>query len=68
MQGASGSQTITYVVGGTNTGSAVFALNLKRSVDYEETWKRSVWSSTYNAAQTAYYTNQSKVRAKIAAL
>jgi hypothetical protein len=68
MQGAFGPQVITYVVGNTNKGAANFALNLQLTEDYKQTWKRTVWSSLYNAAQTAYYTNQSKMQAKITAL
>jgi hypothetical protein len=68
LVGASGEQTISYIVGNTNVGSAWFTLHLALTDEYINNWKATVWKSLYNAAQTNFYARQARIQQQISDL
>jgi hypothetical protein len=65
MQGAEGSQTISYSVTNCGVGTAVFTITQVPTSQTMQQWVASVWSSLYNAAQSAYYTKQQAINVQI---
>ena len=68
MAGASGDQTIAYIVGNTNVGIVRFILHLKLTDANWNTWAQGIYNTLFDAAQTAYYAEQARYQSRIATL
>lgn len=68
MQGATGQVTITCVFQYANPAIVSFNVHTSPTADAIEAWRASVYSNLYNAAQTAFYTQQQALQNQIQAL
>ena len=68
LVGASGSVTITCTFQYANPAFIGFNVYTVPTATTMQTWQASVYSALYNAAQTAFYTNQQLVNSQIQAL